>query len=139
MTLAARLRAIVDALPPGAAVTLPADALRGWLDEEPDEAPVPQPAPEEPESWRTKLWAVPSDTRLHVREVAQAAGRSRDWAYRACDRKRAAQRGREPLPCSRIDGQLVFHAGAVRDWLRASEAVVNPQQPGPARLMSAGR
>jgi hypothetical protein len=34
MDLRGRLRAIVDPLPAGAAVTLPADILRTWLDEE---------------------------------------------------------------------------------------------------------
>ncbi len=35
MTLQDRLRRIVEPLPPGAAVTLPADVLREWLDGEP--------------------------------------------------------------------------------------------------------
>jgi hypothetical protein len=126
MDLAGRLRAIVDALPPGSAVTLPADALRAWLDEEPAVAPAVQLVADEPASWRVRIWSVPEDTRLGVMEVAEAAGRSRDWTYRATDAKRAARKGREPLPCSRLDGELVFKAGPVREWMRRAEAVVNP-------------
>lgn len=41
MTLADRLRRIVDGLPPGSAVSLPVDTLREWLDEEPGESHKP--------------------------------------------------------------------------------------------------
>jgi hypothetical protein len=129
MGLASRLRAIVAALPPGAAVTLPADAVRAWLDEDaPEPAGRPVLVPDEPAGWRERLWTVPADTRLSVAEVAEAAGRSRDWCYRATDGKRAAKKGREPLPCSRIDGMLVFQAGAVREWLRRSEQIITPRR-----------
>lgn len=38
MTLRQRLRSIIEHLPAGAAVTLPADTLRVWLDDEPSGA-----------------------------------------------------------------------------------------------------
>jgi hypothetical protein len=126
VTLAARLRQIVDALPAGAAVTLPTDAVRAWLEEEPYPAAPVMAVQEEPATWRERLWTVPAGTRLSVAELAEGVNRSKDWVYRAGDRRRAARKGREPLPCSRIDGQLVFEAGAVREWLRRSELVVNP-------------
>jgi predicted DNA-binding transcriptional regulator AlpA len=129
MTLAARLRQIVDALPAGAAVTLPTDAVRAWLEEELYPA-APVLSVEEPATWRERLWTVPSSTRLSVAEVAEAAGRSRDWCYRATDKRRALQKGREPLPCSRIDGMLVFTAGDVRAWLQRSEQLINPPRRG---------
>jgi hypothetical protein len=127
MTIASRLRTIVDALPPGAAVTLPADAVRAWLGEDGPEPPATAPVPEESVAgWRERLWTCPPDTRLGVREVAEALDRSRDWVYRATSADRAREKGRPPLPCGRLDGELVFSAGALREWIRRCEVVVNP-------------
>jgi hypothetical protein len=133
MTLVARLRAIADALPDGASVSLPASELRAWLAAEPP-APIAAPlsAPE-PATWRERLWTVPADTRLGVPELAEALDRSPDWCYRATNESHAAARGRDPLPCSRLDGQLVFTAGAVRRWLQASEQLVQPERITAAR------
>lgn len=125
MELAVRLRGIVDALPPGAAVSLPVDVVRAWLDEEP-RPPQPPAALVDAASWRERLWACHPATRLGVRDVAEALDRSADWVYRAVNSTRAAQRSREPLPCAKLDGELVFTAGAVREWVRSSETVVNP-------------
>lgn len=79
------------------------------------------------QTWRERLWTCPPDTRLAVPELTEALGRSADWVYRAVNAKNANERGRDPLPCSRLDGVLVFTAGAVREWLRASSVVVNPE------------
>lgn len=76
-----------------------------------------------------RLWTVPAEMRLGVLEVAEAVGRSRDWVYRACSAEQAKAKGRSPLPCSRLDGELVFTAGAVRDWITRNELVVNPVPP----------
>lgn len=46
MTLAERLRRVVDGLPSGSAVSLPVDVLREWLDEEPGK--TEQPGQDEP-------------------------------------------------------------------------------------------
>lgn len=128
MTVAERLRAIVGSLPEGAAVTLPGAALRAWLEDEPAAAlPDPALAEAEPVSWRERFWTCPPETRLGVRELAEALDRSADFVYRAVDPKRSAGRGRDPLPCSRLDGVLVFSAGAVRRWLDASAVTVNPE------------
>jgi hypothetical protein len=129
MNILDRLRAIVAPLPTGAAVTLPADALREWLDAYDVEPAAEQPATPacaDPDTWRTRLWTCPPDTRLGVREVAEALDRSPDFVYRCVSQKRSAEKGRDPLPCSRFDGELVFVAADVRRWLQASEAVVNP-------------
>ncbi len=127
MRLADRLRAIVDPLPAGASVTLPADTVRAWLDDEPSAPAAPELVTDAaPQSWRERLWAVPAEMRLGVLEVAEAVGRSRDWVYRACSAEQAKAKGRSPLPCSRLDGELVFTAGAVRDWITRNELVVNP-------------
>lgn len=121
--IADRLRVLLDALPAEASVTLPAAVLRSWLeDEQPSALPL---ALVQPDSWRERLWTVPGDTRLGVAEVSEAVGRSRDWIYRACSRKRATEQGRDPLPHSKLDGCLMFTAGAVRSWLQASERKVN--------------
>lgn len=128
-----RLRAIIAPLPDGAAFTLPADVVRAWLEDEPATATPAPVALTEPQTWRERLWTCPLDTRLGVRELAEALDRSADWVYRATNAKRAATHGRDPLPCSRLDGVLVFTAGAVRAWLRASEEIVNPEPAG-ARL-----
>jgi hypothetical protein len=129
--LTERVRAMVDAVPSGASVTLPVDTLRAWLDAEPDQpftteklgrSEIPNAA-----SWRTLLWSCPESTRLGVPELCEALGRGRDWVYRAANAEHAAERGRDPLPCKRLDGVLVFEAGAVRRWLNASEVIENPE------------
>jgi len=67
--------------------------------------------------WAEKLWTCPPETRLGVRELAEAIGRPRSWVYR-----HTSPRGDlAPIPHGRLDGLLVFTAGAVRDWLRANE------------------
>ena len=133
LTLAERLRAIAGALPDTASVTLPVGDLRAWLAESPT-TPVAAPvAPADGGSWRTRLWACPPDTRLGVRDLAEAVGRSTDWAYRATSAKHALAHDREPLPCTKLDGVLTFRAADVRDWLARSELTVNPTA-APARL-----
>jgi hypothetical protein len=128
VTVADRLRAIVSSLPEGAAVTLPGAALRAWLEDEPAVTALPVAVQaDEPADWRARLWTCPDETRLGVRELAEALDRSADFVYRAVDPKRSAERGRDPLPCSRLDGVLVFTAGAIRRWLEASAVTVNAE------------
>jgi hypothetical protein len=68
-------------------------------------------------SWAERLWTCPPETRVGVRELAEAIGRPRSWVYR-----HASPRGDlAPIPHRRLDGLLVFTAGEVRDWLRANE------------------
>lgn len=130
MTVAERLRAIVGSLPEGAAVTLPGDALRSWLEDEPAVTASPvtvQAATAATADWRERLWTCPPETRLGVRELAEAVDRSADFVYRAVDPKKSAERGRSPLPCAKLDGVLVFTAGAIRHWLETSAITVNPE------------
>ena len=131
--VAERLRAIVAPLPDGAAVTLPAAVVRAWLADESLAATIAPPALAEPQPPRERLWTCPPETQLGVRELAETLGRGADWVYRATSAKRAATHGRDPLPCARLDGVLVFTAGAVRRWLHASAVTVNPEPAG-ARL-----
>lgn len=134
MTVADRLRAIVDALPEGSAVTLPANVVRSWLSEEPSPTPA-APALELPSSWRERLWTCPENTTLGVRELTEALGRSPDWVYRAVSAKRSAARDRHPLPCKKLDGVLTFEAGAIRRWLKSSAAIVNAEPPTLRRVV----
>lgn len=73
-------------------------------------------------SWRDRLWTVPAATRLGVREVVEATGRSRGWVYSHTAPGGTTRR----LPHRKLDGQLVFLAGELRDWLGSAESVVEP-------------
>lgn len=124
MTIADRIRSLVEAMPAESAVTLPMSTLRDWLSDEQPAAAAP--AQLQPQSWRERLWTVPPETRLGVKELAEALDRSPDWVYRAVSAKTATDRGRDPLPCQRLDGSLMFTAAAVREWVGRSELVINP-------------
>jgi hypothetical protein len=135
-TVAEHLRAIANTpLPDEASVTLPVATLRAWLADEPDACAsgMPEDAAPALSDWRERLWTCPDSVRLGVPEVAEALDRSPDWVYRAVSAKQAAERERAPLPCSRLDGVLVFTAGAVRRWVEVSAVIVNAEHPA-ARL-----
>ena len=132
--------ALLAQLPPG--TTLDAEAVAAWLaplaDAEPAEASAPVLVNVAP-SWKEKLWLCPAETRLDLAALCEALGRSRSWAYKLTSEKAAAKAlakaaeagaGHEPspLPCRRLDGELVFVAGEVRAWLRDREETV---QGGP--------
>ena len=100
---------------------LEATALLGLLaGAEPFSAPAaPRVATFEP-TWRERLWTVPPETRIGVRELAEALGRPKSWVYR-----RTAPHGeRAPLPHRKLDGELVFIVGEIRGWLPDHETVV---------------
>jgi len=73
-----------------------------------------------PVSWRERVWVVPAETRLGVREVAEATGRSVDWVYKHTGAGGTGLR----LPHRKIDGHLVFLAGELRAWLGEAETIV---------------
>jgi predicted DNA-binding transcriptional regulator AlpA len=115
--------------PPGTLV--PARELATLLSraaEEPPDASTAAPVRETMHTtWRERLWIVPPDTRLGVREVAEASGRSRDWVYKHTSAGGSGWR----LPHRKLDGQLVFLAGEIRTWLAAAEQIVEPgTRPG---------
>lgn len=66
MTLAERVRAIVDAMPSGASVTLPVSELRQWIEAE---GPALPAVPESPEEWLT------------AEQVAERLGVTQRWCY----------------------------------------------------------
>ncbi len=83
-------------------------------------APVPAPAPTNgtaPADWRECLWTCPEETRLGVREVAEALGRTKSWVYRRTGERSAKAR----LPHRKLDGELVFTAGELRKWIHGHE------------------
>jgi predicted DNA-binding transcriptional regulator AlpA len=83
-------------------------------------APPPLALVTAPTSWRERLWTCPDETRLGVREVAEALGRPRSWCYRHTSKRS----GLPLLPCRRLDGDLVFVASELREWIRSHEDVV---------------
>jgi len=83
--------------------------------------PPPLATPAEP-TWRERLWTAPPETRIGVRELAEAVGRPRSWVYR-----RTAPNGqRSLLPHRKLDGELVFVVGEIRAWLRGYESDIVP-------------
>lgn len=110
------LRSQLEALPPDA--LLPAGWVLERLDPDP---PAPALADPKPASWREKLWTAPAETRIGVRELQEATGRSRDWVYRAT----SAKAGDDRIPHRKLDGELVFQIGELRDWIRSREDVIH--------------
>lgn len=71
-------------------------------------------------SWRERLWLVQGDTRLGVAELLEATGRTKSWLYRHTGPNSPGCR----IPHRKLDGELVFLAGEVRQWLQDTEKVV---------------
>ncbi len=113
------LRAWLSQAPPGTLV--PADLLAQALPASVPDAGLPGLV-QQPMSWRERLWVVPSDTRLGVAELLGALGRTRSWVYRHTGPSSPGAR----IPHRKLDGELVFLAGEVRQWLLDNELVVVP-------------
>lgn len=121
MQLSERLRRMLEAVPTGGSVVLPASAVEEWLQAEPS-PPRPQPVddgPPEP-TWRERIWTCPPETRLGTNELAEAMGRPRSWVYRHTSK----ESGLPQLPHRKLGGELVFLAGEIRDWLNSEEDVI---------------
>lgn len=88
---------------------------------------TPEPAAAlEPRSWRERLWTAPADARLSVTDVAQAIGRPKSWVYRHT----SPASGLVLVPCRKLDGELVFLAGEIRQWVKDHEEImVKPSAP----------
>jgi hypothetical protein len=73
-------------------------------------------------TWRERLWTAPGETRIGVKELAEAMGRPRSWVYR-----RTAPNGeRALLPHRKLDGELVFAIEEIRCWVREHETEITP-------------
>jgi len=77
---------------------------------------------QQPSSWRERLWVVPPNTRLGVAELLEALGRTRSWIYRHTGPKSVRAR----IPHRKLDGELVFLAGELREWILEHEVTVVP-------------
>ena len=119
----------LELMPPGASVP------RDWIDDELEQVVPPGDAPPELHqlelipfadlSWRERLWLVPAETRVGVRELAEALGRSTSWVYRRTSPKAAAKAGLKPLPHRRLEGELIFVLGEIRSWVHETEEIMS--------------
>ena len=73
-------------------------------------------------TWRERLWMCPPETRIGRKELLEALGRSENWLYRHTGTKAKCSR----IPCRKLDGELVFVVGEVRQWLIEHEEIVVP-------------
>ena len=64
---------------------------------------------------------VPPETRLNMRQIAEAFGRPRSFVYRLTSRNGSTL---PRLPCRRLGAELYSTAGELRDWLGRAEVVV---------------
>lgn len=62
---------------------------------------------------REALWSLAAETRVGVAELATMLGRPKSWVYRATSEKR--------IPHRKMDGELVFVVGEIREWLNENE------------------
>ncbi len=115
----AELLAALRQMPPGTMV--PAAEMATHLEEV---SPMGDPTPghgSDP-TWMERLWTAPPETRIGVRELADAMGRPRSWVYR-----RTAPNGeRAPIPHRKLDSELVFVVEEIRSWVRQHETEVTP-------------
>ncbi len=81
-------------------------------------------------TWRERLWTAPAETRLGVRDVVEATGRSAHWVYRHA---RGAD-GWSRIPHRKLDGELVFLAGELRTWLTKTEQRADAESTSAPRL-----
>src|SRR5712692_5799824 len=88
-----------------------------------------------PTSWRERLWLVPPDTRLGVAELLEALGRTRSWLYRHTGPNSPGSR----IPHRKLDGELLFLAGEIRQWQSETEQVVVRGRSATAELTVGGR
>ena len=73
-------------------------------------------------TWRERLWTCPPETRIGRQELLEALRRSENWLYRHTGTKAKCSR----IPCRKLDGELVFVVGEVRQWLVDHEEIVEP-------------
>ncbi len=109
--------------------TMPTEAMisAGWVADllgDPGQSrpsPVAKEPVTEPPSvtWCERLWTAPAETRIGVRELVEAVGRLKHWVYR-----HSGPSATDRLSCRKLDGELVFVVGEIREWLRDHEQVV---------------
>jgi hypothetical protein len=110
---------------------VPAEAIASQLEddlsdfEECDSSTEPVASP----SLRAEFWSLPREVRLSTKELAAATG----WPKSRIYKRTSARASVERLPHGRDGGTLVFEAGAVQDYIRATELTVVAPVGAPAR------
>ena len=110
----------LDRAPPGTAVD--AAVMRELI--EGATGPIPpriETTNAEP-TWRERLWTAPPETRIGVKELAEALGRPKSWVYRRTGKNAE----KAPLPHRKLDGELVFVVAEIRAWLVEHETTIAP-------------
>lgn len=102
-----------------------AEILGGLRSENAPAAPPGPSAPATQPTWPERLCSAPAEMRMGAVELAAALGRPRSWVYRHTSRKS----GLPVIPHRKLDGQLVFLVGEVRQWLREHEEVAAHGRP----------
>lgn len=120
-----RLKQILDETGPGeVALVTDSDLAAEVSDTGPTENACGPPEPDvivrTPDSWRERLWMVPAETRLYTADVAEAVDRSPNWVHQ----RTSDSEDHDRIPHRKRNGQLVFKAGEVREWLKAQEEVI---------------
>jgi len=120
------LLAVLKAMPPGSLVPvafvvseLIASCSVAGPSATPTQNPPTDPPPSLPQSWKERLWECPAETRLGVRELAEACGRPRSWVY-----KNTQEKAEHRLPHRKLEGSLVFLVGECRCWIREQEEII---------------
>ena len=86
---------------------------------------APNSRPIDAATWREKLWTAPDEARIGRSELLEAIGRTESWLYRHTSPKCECAR----IPHRKLDGELVFVVGEVRQWLVDHEEIVVPGRP----------
>ena len=76
-------------------------------------------------TWTERLWSAPPETRIGRNELLEAVQRPASWLYRHTSPKGGCVR----IPHRKMDGELVFVVGEVRQWLTEHEEMVEPGRP----------
>ena len=79
-------------------------------------------------TWRERLWVAPAETRMGVRDVAEALGRPVSFVYRGTSTK--------TIPHRKLDDELTFTAGELRAWLQVHEESITRGPTAPARRLT---
>jgi hypothetical protein len=112
------VRALVADLPADGSVVLPVAWVRALVAEPEKVFPITQPDA----SWRERLWLVPADTLLTVREAAEALGKSPSAVHKLAARHRIpytrAAAGHSPV----AGPPLMFRAADLRRFLEGRRA-----------------
>ena len=74
-----------------------------------------------PATWHEKLWTVAADVRLGVTETAEALGRPKSFVY---NHTKPTCSESDRLPHRKLDGELVFVVGELRQWVREHEETI---------------